>query len=93
MNLCQYKDIFGIPRTGVHSIRVFDFAIVDIILTILFAYFVYQTLNLYNLRFITILGILIVLGIFLHWLFCVNTKLNTLLNTLLNILLRRLLIS
>ena len=29
----QYKDILGLPREGIHSIRVFDYAIIDIIMT------------------------------------------------------------
>jgi hypothetical protein len=36
-NLCQYKDLLGAPNTGVHAIRVFDFAIVDIALTVFLA--------------------------------------------------------
>ena len=34
---CPYANIFGIPKTGVHSIRIFDFAVVDTVLTILAA--------------------------------------------------------
>ena len=36
--LSEYKDIFGAPNTGVHSYRVFDVAIVDLVLTIFIAY-------------------------------------------------------
>ena len=30
MKLCEYKNILGLPNTGLHSFRVFDFAIVDV---------------------------------------------------------------
>jgi hypothetical protein len=31
-------DMFGLPNEGVHAIRLFDYAIVDIVLTIIVAY-------------------------------------------------------
>jgi len=71
MLLCQYKNIFGEPRKGVHSIRLFDFAIVDIILTIfvaLFIAYIFKTSFLFTLLFLFIVGEL------LHILFCVETK-------------------
>jgi len=37
---CQYKNIFGEPGTGIHSYRVFGFAAVDILGTILGALFI-----------------------------------------------------
>jgi hypothetical protein len=36
--LSEYKDIFGAPNTGAHSYRLFDVAIVDLVLTIFIAY-------------------------------------------------------
>ena len=38
--LCQYKDIFGKVGEGVHSYRVLDFAIVDVIATVIGAYLI-----------------------------------------------------
>jgi hypothetical protein len=35
--LCEYSDIFGKPNQGIHSIRIFDIAIVDVLLTIIVA--------------------------------------------------------
>ena len=29
----QYKDILGVPREGIHSMRFFDFAVMDFIMT------------------------------------------------------------
>jgi len=92
--LCQYKDLLGEPRKGVHSIRVFDFAFVDIALTIFLAVIITAIISIFVtylsqsipitlgttvIIFILTLCMLFILGIFLHWLFCVKTKLNGLL--------------
>lgn len=76
MKLCDYKDIFGEPRKRAHSIRVFDFSVVDILLTFVLAYIIQYIVggNYFFILFITVL-----IGIFLHWLFCVDTKLQTIL--------------
>ena len=73
MNLCKYKDIFGKPREGAHSYRIFDLAIVDIVATYILAIFIskyttYQT----NQLFI----ILMISSVFIHKLFCVETTLT-----------------
>jgi hypothetical protein len=39
--LCQYKDILGKPGKGIHSYRIFNIAIVDVLLTIIGAYIIY----------------------------------------------------
>ena len=74
MCLCKYKDIFVEPKKGVHSYRFLDFAIMDIIFTIIGAYIISKYSN-YN--FYKILLFLFILGIILHKLFCVNTTLNS----------------
>ena len=74
MCLCKYKNIFGEPKKGVHSYRLLDFAIMDIIFTIIGAYIISKYSN-YN--FYKILLFLFILGIILHKLFCVNTTLNS----------------
>ena len=68
-----YSNIFGKPNTGVHSYRIFNLAIVDIILTIIGAFLISY---LFNFNFIMCLLILFILGILLHRLFCVNTTIN-----------------
>jgi len=74
--LCKYKDIFGKPGTGVHSIRFMGVAIVDVILTFIGALLIsYYTK--YSLLWVTI--ILFGLGILAHRLFCVRTTLDKLL--------------
>jgi hypothetical protein len=67
----KYKDIFGKSNEGVHSIRLFDFAIVDIIMTFVCAYFISQYLKK-DIWLIFIL--LFIYGQILHALFCVKTK-------------------
>ena len=75
MNLCKYKDIFGKPNTGVHSYRIFNIAIVDVLLTILVAFIIAR---LIKKPFWIVLLILFLLGIILHHLFCVRTTIDKL---------------
>ena len=44
--LCDYKNILGEPGKGVHKYRIFNIAIVDVILTIIFAYFIAYLLKI-----------------------------------------------
>lgn len=70
MNLCKYKDALGIPGKGIHSYRIFNIAIADVVMTIIGAYilsFIFKTPFLYTLI------ALFVLGIILHKIFCVRT--------------------
>ena len=71
--LCKYKDALGEPRKGVHSIRIFDFAAIDILLTVLVSVIISKTLNI---NVLLILIILLIIGIYVHRSFCVKTKLN-----------------
>jgi hypothetical protein len=72
--LCKYKDIFGKVGEGVHSYRIFNIAIVDVILTILVAFIIHLFLPKYS--FIYILILLFITGIILHRLFCVRTTVD-----------------
>jgi hypothetical protein len=74
---CEYSDIFGKPNEGIHSIRLFGIAIIDVVFTILAAYLINILIGSNN--FILILIILFVSGIFLHRLFCVRTTIDKLL--------------
>lgn len=74
MNLCKYKDIFGKERQGFHSIRVFDIAIGDLVLTIIGAYAIS---NAFGTNFVSTTIVVLVFGVLFHRLFCVNTKVNT----------------
>jgi len=76
MNLCQYKSIFGEPNQGLHSIRVFNIAIVDVIMTIIGAYYISQY---FKYDFKLVLVVLFLFGIVAHKIFCVDTTINKLL--------------
>ena len=75
--LCQYKDIFGNVGEGVHQYRLFDIAIIDVLLTIFVAYLISLYITSYS--FIFILICIFILGIIMHRLFCVRTKIDKLL--------------
>lgn len=72
MNL---KNIFGVPRRGIHSYRVFDIAIVDVLATIIVAY---GLSYIVKMKFIYVLLMLFILGIIVHRIFHVNTTINRL---------------
>jgi hypothetical protein len=76
VDLCKYKDILGKPGEGLHSFRIFNIAIVDVLLTILAAYVIsyFTKINIYY----TLIGMFI-LGIINHRLFCVRTTIDKLL--------------
>ena len=73
--LCSYKNLLGEPKKGIHSYRIFNIAIVDVLLTIIGAYLISWS---FQLNFWIILIILFLLGIILHYLFCVNTTIDKL---------------
>jgi hypothetical protein len=75
MNLCKYKDLLGEPGKGAHSYRIFNIAIVDVILTILVALLISF---LAKVSFMWTLLILFLLGIILHRIFCVKTTIDKL---------------
>ena len=72
-NLCRYKNMFGKPGTGVHSYRIFNIAIVDVLLTILAAILI-AYIN--KISFIKTAIVLFLLGIFMHRIFCVRTTVD-----------------
>ena len=75
MGLCKYRDIFGKVGTGVHSLRLFNIAVVDTLLTLLLAYII----NLYlKSNLLVIFFILLIASILIHRAFCVETTLTKL---------------
>lgn len=76
MNFCKHKEIFGKEKTGAHSYRFFDVAVVDVLLTFIFAYLIaiFSGNNFYK-----VFVILFLLGIILHRIFCVRTTIDKLL--------------
>lgn len=72
MNLCKYRDIFGKPNEGVHSMRFLGLAFVDLFLTFVLAVIISYKYE-YNIIFVFVF--LMVLSIVIHKLFCVDTAL------------------
>jgi len=75
--LCQYSDIFGKVGEGLHSYRVFNVSIVDVLLTVLLAY-VFK-LFMPDTSFAIILVVMFLVGIATHRIFCVKTTVDKLL--------------
>jgi hypothetical protein len=75
-NLCPFKSLFGEPNTGVHSYRIMDLAIVDIVSTIILAY---GLAVYFNQEFYQVLIATFLLGIIMHRLFCVRTTIDKIL--------------
>lgn len=73
LNLCEYRDMFAKPNTGPHQYRIFNIAIVDVVLTILLAYGISW---FFNYPFLPTLGISFFIGIIAHRLFCVRTTVD-----------------
>ena len=74
---CEYSEIFGKVNEGVHSYKIMNIAMVDVIATIIVAYLINMIYN--DWPFAYILGGLFVLSIIMHRLFCVRTTIDKLL--------------
>lgn len=72
---CKYKDIFGKPKQGIHSYRIFGMAFVDLFLTFVLAYLIYIYTKY---SYLSIFLFLIILSIIIHKLMCVDTTLTKL---------------
>lgn len=68
--LCKYKDLFGKPRAGLRKYRIFDIAILDTAVVIIFGYLLSLFFK-WNLWYT--LGGLFLLGIVAHRMFCVRS--------------------
>ena len=75
---CKYSELFGKVGEGIHSYRIFDIAILDVIVTILFAYFIHK-LFLKKYKFYQVLIGIFILGIISHRLFCVRSAVDKIL--------------
>jgi hypothetical protein len=76
MDLCKYRNALGKPGQGIHSFRIFNIAVVDVVLTFIGAYFISLATNIKYIY--SLLGFFL-LGIILHKLFCVPTTIDKLL--------------
>jgi hypothetical protein len=82
--LCKYKNIFGEPGKGAHSIRIFNIAIIDVLATLILALVIHQIIleQLLYIHYISIwlvIGLCFLAGIISHRLFCVPTTIDKLL--------------
>ena len=75
IDLCPYKNLIGEPKQGIHSIRVMDIAIMDVVISLLGAYLL-SILLPYKHAFLYAIFIVFGLGIVLHRLFCVRTTVD-----------------
>lgn len=62
-----------IPKKGIHSIRIYDIAIIDVLLTVLAAY-VISYVSGYS--WLIVVSLLFLLGIILHRLFHIRTTVD-----------------
>jgi len=69
----EYRHIFGKENEGIHSYRFLNYALMDVIFTLIGAIILSYFLKIH---FLPIFIFLILLGILLHYLFCVETTLN-----------------
>ena len=74
LNLCRYKDIFGRPREGGHSYRLFDIAVVDVAATVFVAFIIARV---FGFAFWKSLVALFLVGIISHRAFCVRSTVDT----------------
>ena len=73
--LCKYKDALGKPNEGIHKYRIFNIAIVDVLLT----FFVAFIISFFSkINFFIILILLFIAGIILHRIFWVRTTVDKL---------------
>ena len=70
---CGLRDSGGKPGEGVHSVRLFDIAVMDVVGTIWGAYFVSRQ---FDINFYWTVFALFLVGILAHRLFCVRTTVD-----------------
>lgn len=77
MSLCQYKDAFGKPNEGMHKYRIpiINLGAVDVASTAVGALAI-NYLFFPEHSFWLVFAIVIIIGIFVHKAFCVDTQLN-----------------
>jgi hypothetical protein len=83
-SLCEYKGLFGEPGTGLHSYRIMNIAVVDVLSTLILAFVIHQFIleGLLDIHWISIWWVILgcfILGIISHRLFCVRTTIDKLL--------------
>ena len=82
MSYCTYQNIFGAPNTGLHSYRIYNIAVIDVIFTFIFAYFIQIIIEhclSIHVNYFYVCILLFLFGIVCHRLFCVKTTIDKLL--------------
>ncbi len=79
MRYCNYRNLLGKPSEGIHSYRIMNIAVVDVILTFILAKILHDNLPWLDYTYMVYLVGLFVLGIVLHRIFCVRTTIDKLL--------------
>jgi hypothetical protein len=80
--LCKYRAVFGKPGEGVHAYRVFDVAVVDVVMTVVAAVLLSRYvlgIPVASLSTILVVVALFAVGVVAHRLFCVRTRIDRLL--------------
>lgn len=73
-SLCKYRHIFGREGEGIHSIRLFGVAAIDLGMTIVACALISWYLKV---NFLLVFVLVMLVAIVIHRVFCVNTALNT----------------
>ena len=76
MSLCKYKDAFGKPGEGIHRIRIFGLGLIDVVTTLLGAYLISY---FSGVSLVYVIPAVLVLGVIVHRIFCVRTKVDRML--------------
>ena len=81
MRLCQFQDSLGVPGEGIHSYRIFNVPVADYIMTFILTAWIasFESVKKHvpNLltRILFVFSAVMILGAFLHTLFCVKSNL------------------
>ena len=76
--LCEYSELIGKVGEGIHSYRLFNIAILDVIITMIGAYFL-QKKFFSNYSYLQVLIVVFIVGIISHRIFCVRTTIDKML--------------
>ena len=76
--LCEYSELIGKVGEGIHSYRLFNIAILDVIVTMIGAYFL-QKKFFSNYSYLQVLIVVFIVGIISHRIFCVRTTVDKML--------------
>jgi hypothetical protein len=76
--LCEHSELIGKVGEGIHSFRLFNIAILDVIITMIGAYFL-QKKFFSNYSYLQVLIVVFIVGIISHRIFCVRTTVDKML--------------